>query len=71
MVAYQHCELVLAARSQVNKMGRSACNNMSCDGVQAGIKLFFHCGMCLLSIIALLLADAALVVWIYVRNDRK
>ncbi len=38
---------------------------------QAGIKLFLHCGACLLSIIALLLADAALVIWIYVDNDKQ
>ncbi|GLI62798.1 hypothetical protein VaNZ11_005546, partial [Volvox africanus] len=36
---------------------------------QAGVKLFLHCGMCLLAIIALLLLDAALVAWIYL--DRK
>ncbi len=36
---------------------------------QAGVRLFLHCGVCLLSIIALLLLDAALVAWVYL--DRR
>ncbi|KAG2486995.1 hypothetical protein HYH03_014367 [Edaphochlamys debaryana] len=36
---------------------------------QAGVRLFLHCGVCLLSIIALLTMDAALVAWVYL--DRR
>jgi hypothetical protein len=32
---------------------------------EAGLKIFISLGICLLSIIALLLADAALIVWIF------
>lgn len=38
---------------------------------KAGIKLFLHCGVCLLSIIALLLLDAALVTWIYLGKNKE
>ncbi|GAX78642.1 hypothetical protein CEUSTIGMA_g6080.t1 [Chlamydomonas eustigma] len=32
---------------------------------EAGVKLFLNCGICLLSVISLLLADSALVVWVF------
>lgn len=32
---------------------------------EAGVKIFLNCGICLLSVIALLLADAALVVYVF------
>ncbi|KXZ53989.1 hypothetical protein GPECTOR_5g101 [Gonium pectorale] len=38
---------------------------------RAGVKLFLHCGVCLLSIIALLLLDAALIAWIYLDRRKK